>query len=73
MPLQMDQYSLNHGGLDTALLAPLWQMAKADQTAGPLALNLLNALNAESGTVFRRLTSMKARRAKARASKEPRQ
>ncbi|MBU2982096.1 hypothetical protein KO498_09760 [Lentibacter algarum] len=72
MPLEMDQYSLNHGGLDSALLAPLWLTAQSDNIAGPLAQNLLNKLNAETSTIFRRLTTMKARRAKQRAAKESR-
>ncbi|WP_298676000.1 hypothetical protein [uncultured Lentibacter sp.] len=70
MPLQMDPYSLNNGGLDSALLAPLYQQAEEAPVLRPLALSLLGALNAEDGTVFRRLSIMKARRAKARHEKE---
>ena len=66
MPLMMDQYSLNHGGLDLALLAPLYQAAEDAPVLKPLALSLLHALNSEDGTVFRRLSVMKERRAKAR-------
>ncbi len=70
MPLEMDQYSLNNGGLDIALLAPLFEQAQNCLATGQLALNLLNALNADSGTVFRRLNAMKARRQRAQTLKE---
>ncbi|MCV2893922.1 hypothetical protein [Lentibacter sp. XHP0401] len=72
MPLKMDQYSLNHGGLDVALLAPLYAQAEDAPVLKPLALTLLHALNAEGGTIFRRLDTMKERRAKARSKKENR-
>ena len=70
MPLAMDQYSLNHGGLDLALLAPLYLLAEDAPVLKPLALSLLEALNSEDGTVFRRLSVMKERRAKARNHEE---
>lgn len=70
MPLAMDQYSLNHGGLDLALLAPLYQQAEEAPVLKPLALSLLDALNSEDGTIFRRLSVMKERRAKARSETE---
>lgn len=70
LPLAMDPYSLNHGGLDLALLAPLYQQAEAAPVLKPLALSLLHALNAEEGTIFRRLAIMKDRRAKSRKQKE---
>ena len=66
MPLAMDQYSLNNGGLDLALLAPLYLQAEKAPVLKPLALSLLDALNAEDGTIFRRLAIMKQRRASAR-------
>jgi hypothetical protein len=62
----MDQYSLNNGGLDLALLAPLYLQAEQAPVLKPLALSLLDALNAEDGTIFRRLAIMKQRRASAR-------
>ena len=70
MPLEMDAYSLNHGGLDVALLAPLFPLADAAPNLGPLARHLLNALNADDGTIFRRISRMKERRASAQKKKE---
>ncbi|MDG1290285.1 MAG: hypothetical protein P8O11_11310 [Lentibacter sp.] len=70
MPLAMDQYSLNNGGLDLALLAPLYLQAEQAPVLKPLALSLLDALNAEDGTIFRRLAIVKQRRAKSRNPEE---
>lgn len=72
MPLRMDPYSLNHGGLDVALLAPLFPLADQAPNLGPLARHLLDALNADAGTVFRRISKMKERRANIEKDKEKR-
>mgnify|MGYP000014674279 CR=1 FL=1 len=61
LPLEMETYSIRNGGLDVNLLGPIWQEAQGDAVAGPLAINLLEAL-AESGeTIFARMAEMRRR------------
>ncbi|MES0861038.1 hypothetical protein ABLN87_01620 [Ruegeria sp. SCPT10] len=67
LPLQMKSFSLDSGGLDTNLIAPIWTKALNDPTIAPLADHLLSALNADPGTVFRRLKHMRNRRATLRS------
>lgn len=61
LPLDMPSFSLGSGGLDINLLAPIWAEAREDALLGPLACHLLEALNRDSGTLFRRLGTMRAR------------
>ncbi len=60
LPLDMPEFSLATGGLDVNLLAPLWAEALHEPVVGPLACHLLNRLNADSGTLFRRIALMRA-------------
>tara|TARA_R110002096_G_scaffold15036_10_gene52985 strand:+ start:4663 stop:5421 length:759 start_codon:yes stop_codon:yes gene_type:complete len=62
LPLDMPQFSLATGGLDINLLAPLWQRAETVPVAGPLACLLLDRLNNDPGTMFRRIASMRETR-----------
>lgn len=69
LPLDMPAFSLVQGGLDINLIAPLWARAEEVPVLGPLACHLLERLNADPCNLFRRLTTMraiKARRSKAR-------
>lgn len=59
LPLDMAPYSLSAGGLDINILGPLWEMAQAEPVMGPLACHLLDALNADHRTLFRRLALMR--------------
>ncbi|MBR9842993.1 MAG: hypothetical protein GYB25_07525 [Rhodobacteraceae bacterium] len=59
LPLNMDQYSLRAGGLDSNLLAPVWELAMTDPGIAPLANHLMEELNRDPGTVFRRLRRMR--------------
>lgn len=59
LPLEMEPFSLRNGGLDSFLLAPVWEMARAEPVMGPLACHLLDALNADDRNVFRRLAAMR--------------
>lgn len=59
LPLGMEPFALKDGGLDVNLLAPMVQAARAEPVLGPLALDLLDRLNADPGTVFRRLALMR--------------
>ncbi len=59
LPLGMLDFGLDRGGLDYNLLAPIWQEALVEPVAGPLALCLLDRLNADPGTLFRRLQGMR--------------
>lgn len=62
LPLGMPGFSLDSGGLDINLLAPLWREAQAEPVLGPLACHLLHTLNHDPGTLFRRLGKMRKRR-----------
>ena len=60
LPLGMPDFALIAGGLDINLLAPIWQEAKAEPVAGPLACHLLRQLNQDPGNLFRRIGLMRA-------------
>lgn len=62
LPLGMPGLALIGGGLDVALIAPIWAGAQAEPLAGPLACHLLDALNREPGSLFRRLAKMRERK-----------
>ncbi|MFZ5963800.1 glycosyltransferase family 2 protein [Thalassococcus sp. BH17M4-6] len=64
LPMQMDAYALSGGGLDVNLLGRLWTEAGTDPTIGPLARHLLEQLIADDSTLFRRLATMRARKAR---------
>lgn len=59
LPLGMPNFALVGGGLDVNLLAPLWREALAEPVAGALACHLLERLNADPGTLFRRIGKMR--------------
>lgn len=61
LPLGLEPFALKDGGLDINLLAPLVIDARATPRLGPLALELLDRLNQDPGTLFRRLAVMRAR------------
>ncbi|MEQ9693623.1 hypothetical protein [Shimia sp. SDUM112013] len=59
LPMEMDSYSLLHGGLDVNILAPVWNLAMTDPGIAPLANHLFEMLNHDPATLFRRLNRMK--------------
>jgi hypothetical protein len=59
LPMGMQRFGMTGGGLDRNLLAPIWQDAQADRVAGPLACHLLDRLNADPRTLFRRIRLMR--------------
>jgi len=70
LPLDMPGFSLISGGLDINLLAPLWDRALRQPVLGPLACHLLEKLNMDNGTLFRRIGAMRnAKRARIAARK----
>lgn len=69
LPLNMDRYALVSGGLDINMLGRLWVDAKQDEVIAPLAHHLLNLLNADPGTVFRRFLTLRGRKIRQRAQK----
>lgn len=73
LPLEMPLFSLATGGLDINLLAPLWQRAQGVPVAGPLACLLLERLNNDPGTMFRRLAAMRSKRQEQIAGKRKNQ
>lgn len=61
LPMEINPFSIRDGGLDVNLLAPIWKQAMAEPVMGPLTCHLLDRLNADPGTVFRRIALMRAR------------
>lgn len=59
LPLGMPDFSLASGGLDINLLAPIWKAAIGAPTISPLACHLLESLNSDPQTIFRRLNTMR--------------
>ncbi|MBL4917342.1 hypothetical protein [Szabonella alba] len=62
LPMGMPPFSLVSGGLDINLLAPLWDRAQRLDVLGPLACHLLDRLNGDPGTLFRRIAAMRSRK-----------
>lgn len=58
LPLDMQSFSLQAGGLDVALLSRLWEDSELDPVVEPLAKHLLREINHEPHSIFRRLKSM---------------
>lgn len=75
LPVGMPSFALVGGGLDINLLAQIWNEARSVPVVGPLACHLLDRLNDDPGTLFRRIGLMrvtkKARRAARRATQAP--
>jgi len=67
LPMGIEPFSLRDGGLDINLLAPMVQAAQAEPVLGPLAMGLLDRLNADPGTIFRRIALMRDRLEQRRA------
>lgn len=65
LPLDIPAYSLKGGGLDVALLSRLWAESNSDPVMAPLAKHLLNAINDEPRSLFRRLQIMSGERKQA--------
>ncbi|VDC24320.1 hypothetical protein [Pseudogemmobacter humi] len=59
LPLGMPDFALVSGGLDINLLAPLWQMARAEPVAGPILNRLFERLNEDPRSLFRRIALMR--------------
>ncbi|MBO9444851.1 hypothetical protein [Ruegeria sp. R14_0] len=70
LPMEMNSFSFEAGGLDINILTPVWAQAKTDQTIAPLADHLFTALNRDPGTVFRRLAKMREAREARRAARQ---
>ncbi|MDO9526640.1 MAG: hypothetical protein Q7J57_14065 [Gemmobacter sp.] len=61
LPMEINPFSLRDGGLDINLLAPIWKQAMAEPVMGALTCHLLDRLNDDPGTVFRRIALMRTR------------
>jgi hypothetical protein len=59
LPLEVNDFSIRKGGLDVNIIAPVWELALTDPVIAPLADHLLQALNHDPSTVFRRLRRMR--------------
>ncbi len=60
LPLDMDPFSLMKGDLEPNFLAPILKEARAAPTAGELAKHLLELINLDDRTLFRRFALMRA-------------
>lgn len=68
MPLGMKDFSVLKGDLEAHLLAPLWRDAHNAPAIGTLVHHLLDILNADDGTVFRRFAQMRDTAAKSQGN-----
>lgn len=59
LPMGMKDFSVLNGDLEAHLLAPLWRDANQAPAIGTLVQHLLELLNQDDGTVFRRLALMR--------------
>jgi hypothetical protein len=59
LPLDMPTFSLLSGGLDINLLAQIWTMARDEPVAGRIACHLLQMLNDDPRSLFRRIGLMR--------------
>ena len=59
LPMGMKDFSVLNGDLEAHLLAPLWIDADHAPGCGKLVRHLLEQLNADDGTVFRRFAKMR--------------
>ncbi|MEJ6402052.1 hypothetical protein [Yoonia sp. 2307UL14-13] len=66
LPMGMQDFSLLSGDLEAHLLAPLWKLSEKAPNLGRLAQELLNRLDTDDGTLFRRLAIMREKAQKAR-------
>lgn len=62
LPLEMNAYSLNNGGLDINMIGRLWEEACKDEVIRPLATDMLQRLIDDPRTVFRRLKRLRTRK-----------
>jgi hypothetical protein len=69
LPLDMPGFSLLAGGLDINLLAQVWDMARDEPVAGRIACHLLDKLNHDPRSLFRRIALMRADLAGKRAAR----
>lgn len=60
LPLDMPHFNIASGGLDINLLAQIWGEAQHVPVVGPLACHLLQKLNEDPGSLFRRIGIMRA-------------
>ncbi|WP_375256258.1 hypothetical protein [Yoonia sp.] len=59
LPMGMKDFSVLNGDLEANLLAPLWKDANQAPAIDPLVQHLLERLNTDDGTVFRRMAKMR--------------
>lgn len=59
LPMGIEPFSIRDGGLDVNLLGPIWAQAAEEPVMGPLVCHLLERLNGDPGTLFRRLALMR--------------
>jgi hypothetical protein len=62
LPLDMNAYSLDNGGLDVNMIGRLWEEAAQDKVIRPLGHDMLQRLIDDPRTVFRRLHRLRVRK-----------
>ena len=67
LPMGMKDFSVLSGDLEAHLLAPLWRDAADAPAIGTLVRHLLDLLDRDDGTVFRRFAQMRRAAEKSRA------
>ncbi|APX25550.1 MAG: glycosyltransferase family 2 protein [Rhodobacteraceae bacterium] len=72
LPMEMDAYAIASGGLDVNMIGRLWTEAEGDGVIRPLAHHLLDLLIHDDRTLFRRLRTMRKRKARVDAGKRER-
>ncbi|PIE14468.1 MAG: hypothetical protein CSA70_01555 [Rhodobacterales bacterium] len=70
LPLEMDRYAMTSGGLDVNLLGRMWLDATEDPVIAPLACHMLEELNTEHKSLFRRLRIMRVRAERKRSKSQ---
>jgi hypothetical protein len=70
LPMGMKDFSVLQGDLEAHLLAPLWRDAAGAPAIGNLVRHLLDLLNRDDGTVFRRFAKMRKAAEKSRQGKD---
>jgi len=68
LPMGMKDFSVLRGDLEANLLAPLWRDAESAPNIRLLTRHLLNTLNCDDGTVFRRFAMMREKAAKSHST-----
>lgn len=71
LPMGLTDFALRNGALESEFLGPIWADALTTPVAGPVAAEMLDRMDRDPGTIFRRLATMRDRQRDNRAAKAP--